>query len=315
MTAIPVPANGTVHTLAAHGYQAQIATVGASLASLQYQGRDLVVPFDPEVGRPRYRGVTLAPWPNRVVDGRYRFAGIDHHLALNETARGQALHGLVTWSTFEDSSIEGDRVVLRTLIEAQSGYPFDVEVQVEYHLDQDGLTQRVTGRNLGTTTAPWGTGPHPYLCAGNGSLDDGILHLPADQVLTVTPERMNPVALEPVQDHPHWDFRAPRPLGSTAIDHAFTGLTRVEGLATVTLRDSDGVGVAMSWDGACPWVQIHTDDGSDDEYQPRSGLAVEPMTCAPDAFNADRYDFDTGLILIDPGQRSTASWRVSALTG
>src|SRR5690606_39631656 len=46
-------------------------------------------------------------------------------------------------------------------------------------LGADGLTQTVTGRNLGAHAAPWGAGPHPYLVAhpstGSGiATDSGI---------------------------------------------------------------------------------------------------------------------------------------------
>ncbi|HIE61266.1 MAG TPA: galactose mutarotase, partial [Microbacterium sp.] len=46
----------------------------------------------------------------------------------------------------------------------------------------------------------------------------------------------------------------------------------------------------------------------------RAGLAVEPMTCAPDAFNDDRYPFDTGLGVIAPGDAHKASWRIAAVS-
>ena len=45
----------------------------------------------------------------------------------------------------------------------------------------------------------------------------------------------------------------------------------------------------------------------------RTALAVEPMTCAPDAFNADRYDYDAGLIVLEPGASASASWRICAI--
>ena len=37
------------------------------------------------------------------------------------------------------------------------------------------------------------------------------------------------------------------------------------------------------------------------------------MTCAPDAFNASSYDYDTGLLLLQPGESATASWTIQAL--
>lgn len=111
------------------------------------------MPFDADEVRPGYRGATLAPWPNRIVDGRYVFGGVEHRLPVSEPERGQALHGLVAWSEFADRVVGPDRVVLATTIEPQAGYPFRIEVEVEYRLDADGLTQTVTGRNLGIPRA------------------------------------------------------------------------------------------------------------------------------------------------------------------
>ena len=59
------PASGIQHTIRAGEYEAVIASVGATLRSLTYAGRDLVVPFGADEVRPAHRGATLAPWPNR----------------------------------------------------------------------------------------------------------------------------------------------------------------------------------------------------------------------------------------------------------
>lgn len=306
-----LPASGRQLAIAGHGYEATIASVGATLRTLTHDGRDLVVPFDADQVRPNYRGATLAPWPNRVVDGRYSFAGAPHQLSLTEPSRGHALHGLAAWLEFADQVVEPDRVVLTAVIEPQLGYPFRVQVDVEYRVAADGLTQVVTGRNLGADAAPWGTGPHPYLVADRSSrsaVDSWTLALPASEVLTVTDDRLNPIAVESVDRHPQWDFRTPRTIGDTFIDHAFTGLRRADGLTAVELRSPDGGGTAMVWDDACPWVQIHTADTPADETTHRVGLAVEPMTCAPDAFNSG-----AGLVVIAPGDEHTASWTIRAL--
>jgi len=320
-----VPRSGRQFRIAAHGYEADIASIGATLRALRFEGRDLVVPFDADEVRPNYRGATLAPWPNRIVDGRYVFGGVEHRLPLTEPERGHALHGLVAWSEFADRVVDPDSVVLTATIEPQAGYPHRVEVEVEYRLGPDGLTQTVTGRNLGADAAPWGTGPHPYLVAGPAPVagaaeapgrtapatppvDGWTLLLPASAVLTVTPDRLSPVAVEPVDGHPEWDFRTARPIGSTFIDHAFTALAETGGSTTVELRAGAGGGVALTWDAACPWVQIHTADTPADPATHRIGLAVEPMTCAPDAFNSG-----AGLVVLEPGAVHGASWRIHAL--
>ncbi|MBW8762870.1 MAG: aldose 1-epimerase family protein [Microbacterium sp.] len=301
------PRSGRQLRIAAHGYEAVIASVGASLRVLRCEGRDLVVPFEADEVRPGYRGTTLAPWPNRIVDGRYEFDGVEHQLALTEPARGQALHGLLSWAEFSDRLVLDDRVVLAAVIEPQTGYPFRVEVETEYRLDEDGLQQTVTARNLGTDAAPWGTGPHPYLVAGAGRVDDWTLALSASEVLTVTDDRLSPVAVKPVDSHPQWDFRAQRLIGDVFIDHAFTGLSRTDGIAEVRLTSGDR-GVALSWDERCPWVQIHTADNPGQDGIHRIGLAVEPMTCPPDAFNSA-----VDLVVLEPGDEHSAAWRIRAL--
>ncbi|MBE7162508.1 MAG: galactose mutarotase, partial [Williamsia herbipolensis] len=185
------PLSGSQLTIAADGYTAEIASVGASLRALRRHDadgstRDLVVPFDADEVRPVYRGAVLAPWPNRVVDGRYTFGGQEHELALTEPARGHALHGLVAWADFRVEVHEPDRAVLRTTVQPQTGYPHRIDVTVEYRIGADGLRTTVTGRNTGDAPAPWGTAPHPYLVADVAApeaVDAWTLTLPAEEVL------------------------------------------------------------------------------------------------------------------------------------
>ena len=309
------PMSGTQHALRAGDYEAVIASVGATLRSLTYRGRDLVVPFDSDEVRPSYRGATLAPWPNRVVDGTYSFGGVERQLPLTEPARSHALHGLAAWLDFEAIDKGSDHVTLAAVIQPQTAYPWRVLVTTTFSLGPEGLTQSVTARNDSDEPAPWGTGPHPYLVAGEGHVDDWTLELPAAQVLAVTADRLIPTDLVGVdaEEPERFDFRSPRPIGGVEIDHAYSGLVRdASGLVAVRVTDASGSGVEMSWDAACPWVQIHTADKPEAALS-RLGLAVEPMTCAPDAFNAGDYAFDAGLITLEAGAESVASWRIAAI--
>ena len=43
-------------------------------------------------------GQILAPWPNRIRDGRYTFDGEPIPAVLTEPARHNAIHGLVNWA-------------------------------------------------------------------------------------------------------------------------------------------------------------------------------------------------------------------------
>lgn len=307
------PASGTQHLLRSGDYQAVVASVGASLRVLRHRGpageRDLVVPFDADEVRPAYRGVSLAPWPNRIVDGRYRFGSVDYVLPLTEPDRGHALHGLVSWLDFDAVDKGADHVTLAAEIEAQAGYPWRLYVESAFRLTPEGLEQSVSATNMSDTVAPFGVSGHPYLVAGPGRVDDWTLELPADVVLGVTEDRLIPTSEEPVDgsDPGRFDFREARRIGDARIDHAFTGLRREDGVARVRLTDASGSGVLMAWHEACPWVQIHTADVPG-RATDRIGLAVEPMTCPPDAFNSEN-----SLIYLDPGSRAGGSWTIAAI--
>ncbi|WP_130178016.1 aldose 1-epimerase family protein [Cryobacterium sp. SO1] len=302
-----LPLSGLQYTITHGGYSATIASVGASLRELSWHGRDLVVPFGADEVRPGYRGAVLAPWPNRVVDGAYTFDGVDYQLPLTEPSRSHALHGLVCWADWTLQARSKDSVTLGTTIVPSDGYPHRIILLATYSLTDDGLTSTVTAQNLGAATAPYGTGPHPYLVAGSGTVDDWTLEFPAASYLTVTPDRLSPVATVPVQSTPEFDFRTPRPIGDTFIDHAFTSIAReADGSAAVTLTSPAGTGVRMSFGAELPWLQVHTADRPAPERS-RIGLAVEPMTCPPDAFSTGE-----DLVLLAPGQSHSAAWTIAA---
>ncbi|WP_066292050.1 aldose 1-epimerase family protein [Arthrobacter sp. B6] len=299
--------SGTEHSIAFGPYSAIITARGGALRELQYLGRDLVVTFGPEGDIPDYRGVICAPWPNRLADGTYSYAGRSFRADLNEPERGTALHGLLTGVDWELRDHSADAVTLAGSVEASEAYPSGLEVSVTYRLSADGLAATVRTRNSGTETAPYGLCPHPYLVAGSSPLDEWTLELPAQEFLAVSADRLLPGGMHEVGGH-EFDFRVPRRLGSIRIDHAFTGIIRGEdGLAAVRVLDPAGTGVELEWDGNWPWVQVHTADkptGRD-----RLGLAVEPMTCPPDAFNSG-----TDLVHLAPGESHQAGWTIRALS-
>ena len=300
-----VPQSGAQYALTSGGYSAEIASIGASLRSLRFRERDLVASFEADAVRPVYRGAVLAPWPNRVIDGSYEWNGEIRQLALTEPDRGHALHGLVCWSDFEPIEQRDDAVTLQTEIVPQAGYPHRVAVRVEYRLSAAGLSTTITGTNLSQTAAPWGTSIHPYLVAGPSPLNTWTLQLAASEVQDVTADRLIPTGIKDVADL-DVDFRNGAIIGAREIDHAFTSVSFDDGSSTVTLTDPEGSGVAMTFADGLPWVQIHTADRPD-PAEHRVGLAVEPMTCPPAAFNSG-----TDVIRLEPGQSSGAEWTIHA---
>jgi aldose 1-epimerase len=101
-----------------------------------------------------------------------------------------------------------------------------------------------------------------------------------------------------------FDFRESRPIAAARIDHAFTGLTRdASGRAWARLGNG-GTQVAL-WAGpGYQWLQVFTGDTLDPVHR-RRGLAVEPMTCPPNAF-ASGVD----LLMLEPGDSVTHTWGI-----
>lgn len=294
--------NGGDYVLSSGQYTARIVARGAALSELKSTGRDLVVPFAVDAPIPDYRGVIAAPWPNRIADGAYSWDDSVHQLPLNEPNRNNALHGLVFDRLWEVDTHDADAVTLRCELPASNGYPSSLVLEAVYFLDGDGLHCSVTATNTGGVMAPYGVCPHPYLVAGEAPLNEWTLAMDAESFLEVTPDRLLPTWKTPVSGTT-FDFRIPRVIGSTEIDHAFTDIALANAdKSHLLLTDPSGTYVGMSWDETMPWLQIHTADKTAPATT-RLGLAVEPMTCPPDAFNSG-----TDLIALAPGGTHTASW-------
>lgn len=294
------------HRLAAGPYEAVVSELGAALRGVRYGGRDLLFDRSQTVPFPRYAGAVLAPWPNRIAGARYRFGGRDHHLPVDEPERGTALHGLALWDRWRVEERDASSVTLSDVVWPRPGYPFTLEVRARYALGPDGLSVELTAANRGRGAAPAGLSAHPYFTAGGGACDDWTLHLPCTEVLTVD-ERLIPTGRAPAAEL-GLDFTAPRPIGGAAIDHAFTGAAAKEAPAAV-LTGPDGRGVRVGWSAGCGWVQVYTlalPDGPDH----RRAVAIEPMTCAPDAFNSG-----DGLAVLEPGERLSMEMAVAAVGG
>ncbi|MFC4530592.1 aldose 1-epimerase family protein [Sphaerisporangium dianthi] len=298
----PVPQ----YVLRGGGYHAEVTKLGAALRVLRHGERDLVASWPVDGPIPHYSGTLLAPWPNRVARGRYGFDGETFEVPVNELERGHALHGLVAFADWElveliDEDDHGFARLSHT-IEPTPGYPFRLALQVRYTLNAGGLATTLTAENIGVRRAPYGCGPHPWLIADGGPEGGWRLDLPAERVLRVD-DVLIPTTLEPVDGTP-FDFRSPRPLADTVIDEAFTGLTAgPDGLSRARL-DGERGSVQIAWDAAAmPWVQVCTGTGFG-----HRGIAVEPMTCPPDAFNTG-----TDLVVLDPGGKHEVTWTISAV--
>jgi aldose 1-epimerase len=297
-----IPLTGTQYEIEAGDYRATVTELGAGLRELEHAGTPLVTTYDADDLPPHGAGQLLTPWPNRIDGGRYSFGGVEHRLDLSEPASGNAIHGLTRWMPWTRASHERSEVTLRSVPHGQQGYPFALQVDVIYRLDgESGLHVTVTAANKGSHPAPWGTGQHPYLKVATPTVDDCELTLPADRWLPVDKRGIPSGASRDVAGT-DFDFRAARKIADTRLDHAFTGLRReADGLAWVRLV-AGGTGTAIWVDAGYRWLQAFTGDALEPEYR-RTALAVEPMTCPPNAFVSGE-----DLIVLQPRETVTCRW-------
>ena len=293
--------------LVAGEYVAVVTEVGAGLREFTHGGSPVTRGYDEGVRMQLHRGGLLAPWPNRIGDGKYSFGGVERQLAVNEIPRNTALHGLINWHAWTIVSAADDRVTLSTRIWPQPGYDFMVDLSVTYLLDAaGGLTITLVATNAGDAPAPYGASIHPYLVASGASVNDYTMTVPAASVVNVDPDRLLPTGGTSPVAGTELDFREPRLVGSTMIDHAMYDLIAgTDHLAAARVVGADGRGAEILWDVTeCPWVQVHTADRPE-AINNRVGMAIEPMTCPPDAFRTG-----DGLIVLEPGEATSAWWTI-----
>jgi aldose 1-epimerase len=295
--------SGEQTTIALGDQQAVIVEVGGGLRSYSAGGRQVVDGYSPNEMSSSGRGQVLIPWPNRLEDGRYEFDGKLHQLPLNEPERRNAIHGLVRWTAWSVAEREPHRVVMQHVLHPQPGYPFLLRTSIEYELSDRGLRVRTITTNLGSERCPFGRGAHPYLTLGTATINRLFLTLPAETVLQ-SDQRGLPIDSKAV-DGSAYDFRQSQPIGPTVLDHAFTDLQRDEnGIACMKLRDPDtGIQVSLWVDDGYPYMMLFSGDPLPNVS--RRSLAVEPMTCPPNAFRTG-----VSLIRLESGSSCTGTWGI-----
>jgi aldose 1-epimerase len=301
----PIAPSGSQFEIASGDQRVTVVEVGGGLREYAVGDRPVLDGYAAGEMCSGGRGQILMPWPNRIQDGQYSLGGETYQLALTEPGRKNAIHGLTRWANWRATDQARDRVAMEYVLHPSPGYPFTLALRVEYSLGARGLQVRTVARNAGDRAAPFGMGAHPYLSVGSPRIDADVLRMPAEQYLP-TDARGLPTGVLPVGGTPY-DFRQARPLGETAIDHAFTGLERgSDGRARVELRAPDGrPGVALWVDQTFPYVQLFTGDTFPDPSRRRRGMAAEPMTCAPNAFRSQ-----DGLVMLQPGETWSGSWGI-----
>jgi aldose 1-epimerase len=281
------PPSGRQLTLRHGDWSATVVEVGGGIRDLTHRGVPVLDGYGVQEMASGGRGQPLLPWPNRLTGGSYRFAGRNIQAPISEPSTGSAIHGLTRWVNWSAADARAAGCTMALRLHPQPAYPFTLDLRIDYALDDSGLAVTLGATNAGKGDLPFGAGFHPYLTTGSPRVDGDRLTVPAD----APPER---------------DFRAGREIGAAVIDDCYRSPVReADGLARVRLSAPSGRTVVMWLDALWSHIMVFTGDTLAPERR-RRGLAVEPMTCAPDAFNTGE-----GLRVLGPGESVSGSWGIA----
>jgi aldose 1-epimerase len=301
-----MPPTGEQFEIVSGDVRAIVTEVGAGLRALTSGGRQYVETFDAGQRPPRGAGGILVPWPNRTAGGRWTWNGEEQQLALTEPPAGNAIHGLLRHVLYRPGARTADAITLHAVLPPQPGWPVPLDTSVRFAVADEGpggrsgLTVTHTVRNVGVEPVPFGVGAHPYLRVGDTATDDCVLTLAARTTLPL--QAGLPVGpARPVEGE--LDLRSGRPLRGMELDHAFGDAVPAAGDTVVRHRLQGPAGGVELWaEPVFGWVQVFTPD---DHPGRGRAVAVEPMTCPPDALNSG-----IGLLTVAPGEEWSGSWGI-----
>jgi aldose 1-epimerase len=298
------PPTGTQFEIRSGAHRAVVVEVGAAIREYEANGQAVLDGFAIEAMPDGGRGQPLLPWPNRLADGQYEFGGQTLQLPIDEVSRHNASHGLTRWLNWTLVSHNDDRVELQHVLHPRPGYPFTLKLDIAYSLGPSGLTVQTRAHNLGQQALPFGAGQHPYLSVGTPTVDTALLRIPAASRLELDPDRRLPTGRSLAVHDTSYDFRTARPIDELQIDECFTDLSPDEdGRIRAVVSAPDGRRLLTLW-MAPPYryIQAFTGDTLAANRR-RQGVAIEPMTCPPNAFRTG-----VDLAVLEPDAALDLEW-------
>ena len=251
----------------------------------------------------------LFPFPSRVADARFTFKGREYALPVNEPARGHAIHGFACERPFRVAR-SGPYYITAILDSSEhpdlkSIWPWPFILEIDYEVG-NGLRLRARVRNSGTSTMPFGFGAHPYFHAPlDRSASREALTLQLDAASRWPLDARLIPSGAPVALDGKYDLRIARALGAETYDDAFRMKPAADASAPRARMIDSSVNAA---------IELRADPAFGDFvlFAPAGNpvVAIEPYTCAPDAFNLSARGIDSGARELAPGDTFEAGFEI-----
>jgi aldose 1-epimerase len=175
---------------------------------------------------------------------------------------------------------------------SEPGYPFHYKLTVEYIIEFNKLFCRTIIRNTDSKKIPMGDGWHPYFALAK-QIDELQLQLPESFILNDSEIITGIKNAEPAA------FYSPKKIGAEHFDSCFK-LSENKNRAEVKLTNPESNVLLIVWqecgENKYNYFQLYTPPS-------RKSIAIEPMTCPPDAFNTKE-----GLTVLDPDREINLSF-------
>ncbi|MFC2069465.1 aldose 1-epimerase [Chloroflexota bacterium] len=242
-----------------------------------------------------FKGSKLLPFPNRIKYGRYNFEGRAYQLPVNFGRH--AIHGFMYNKTLQVTKQRGNINQATLELSYQyggtvPGYPFKFKASLIYSLIKDfGFQYTTVITNVGSSSMPVGDGWHPYFKT-YGKVDNLHIRLPSNRSIKIN-NQMIPTGELVLEDYP-----ASFMIDSRQFDTGFA-LHETEGKAITEIIDPNLDLKINIWQETGKmkynFLQVFIPSS-------RVSIAIEPMTCAANAFNNNM-----GLAVLQPNQSLNTS--------
>lgn len=276
-------------SLAAGAWTAEVSpAIGGAILSLEHAGVPVLRQTpDQAVQRGDVRHTAcypMIPYANRIANGRFAFAGVDHQLAANFPGETNTLHGVAwrrAWRTLGTQPHACEIVLSHRPVGSDADdWPFAFDARQSFELSGEGLSLRIAVTNAGPTPAPAGLGLHAYFPRRPGER----LAFRSAGAWSNGPD-MLPDARHAGGD---WDFAAGRAVEAPVLDNDFVGW---DGLARLSAPGRPATVLRAS--PAFRALRVYTPAGHDD-------YAVEPVTHRADAIH--HPDDPDAMTVLAPGE-------------